>query len=294
MTSTAFRGPGGEHNYQNCRDACRQHGFEFGVQLHNSSSRDEIEWLAASGVTLSAHAPLLSAYGINLGAESLEPSWEIIRANAALFDELGIHKTVFHGFIMTDAPVPAYGHGRTYNECMQEIFRPELSIDGKSRMCNDFTGTPEFKTRIYRVKERLQRIRMEFPHIMWCIENDFPAFGSANLFSENSAYLQNPICLDTSHLWATCHLFDRDFHEETSRFLSDCQVKMVHLHASKYTAEIPKADWDDGHLPLRTHNEMNLPRFIRSCRDAGIDYYILEVSQGTFEDIHTFAEMWNS
>ncbi|MCP3967295.1 MAG: hypothetical protein GY750_08850 [Lentisphaerae bacterium] len=294
MTSTAFKGPGGEHKYQDCRDVCSQLGFDFGVQLHNSICRDQIEWLASAGVSLSAHAPLLSKHGINLAAESFDLSHKIIQENVALFLELGVTKAVFHGFNMTDIPVPAYGHGRSYNECMSEIFRPELSINGKSRMCNDFTSTPEYRTRLHRVKEHLLTIRGEFPQIVWCIENDFPAFGSANLFSENSAFLKSPICLDSSHLWTTCHLFDRDFHDETEKFLSDCQVEMIHLHASKYTAEVPKADWDDGHLPLRTPNEMDLPRFVRSCRDAGINYFVLEVSKGTYEDIHAFAEMWNS
>ena len=37
MTSTAFRGKTGLKNLEKCREAAENYGWEFGVQLHNSS-----------------------------------------------------------------------------------------------------------------------------------------------------------------------------------------------------------------------------------------------------------------
>ncbi len=294
FTSSPFKKANGMANLEECRKAAEKCGFDFGVQLHNTAGADEIAPLVKAGIKLSAHAPLVAEYAINLGAESFDLSEQLIEYNCEMFRKLGITQTVFHGFAMSDQPVPMFGNKRSYDECMNEIFRPELSIDGKSRICSNFTDTPEFKERRQRVKERLKYIRETYPDILWCIENDFPAYGSANIFSEDAIFLDNPLCLDSSHLWATTNVFNRDFHEETLKFLDSGQVKMAHIHASIYTDEIPKEEWSDGHLPLNTPNAMELPRFIRACREADVKHYVLEIPSGNSEDIYAFAAMWRN
>ena len=293
FTSSPFKKADGMANLAECQKAAEQYGFDFGVQLHNTAGADEIKTLTDAGVKLSAHAPLVAEYAINLGAESFDLAKQLIDENSRMFRELGITQTVFHGFGMTDEPIPMFGGGHTYDECMQQIFRPELSLDGESRICCDFTHSDEFIERQLRVKERLKYIRENYSDILWCIENDFPAYGSANIFSENSLFLDNPICLDSSHLWTTAYVYDRDFHEETERFLAGGQVKMVHIHASIYTDNVAKVDWSDGHLTLDTPNEMELPRFVKACRDANVKHYVLEIPSGNSDDIHAFAKMWN-
>jgi sugar phosphate isomerase/epimerase len=196
---------------------------------------------------------------------------------------------------MTDLPVPAFGRGRSYDESMGQIFRPEMSIDGKSRICGDFLNTEEYAMRREWVKQRLEFIRHEFPDLLFCIENDFPAYGSANLFAgDSAASFGHPICLDTCHLWAAAFIYYRDFHHEVLEFLNKCDVQMVHLHASQFTPETVKTEWGDGHLPLSVPNLLDLPRFVRSCRENGVKHFVLEIIQATPDDIHAFAGMWNS
>jgi len=293
FTSSPFKKADGMDNLAECRKTAEEYGFDFGVQLHNTADAEEIESLTSAGIKLSAHAPLVAQYSINLGSESFDLAKQLIDENCRMFRKLGITQTVFHGFGMTDEAIPMFGGGRSYDECMSEVFRPELSIDGKSRICCDFTHSTEFKERQLRVKERLAYIRETDPDILWCLENDFPAYGSANIFPESSVFMDNPICLDSSHLWASAYIFDRDFHTETMTYLNSGQVKMVHIHASIYTDNVAKADWSDGHLTLNTKNEMELPRFIRACRDAGVKHYVLEIPSGGSDDIHAFAKMWN-
>lgn len=292
FTSSPFINADGMENLAECRKTAEDHGFNFGVQIHNTATVAEIENLAAAGIKLSAHAPLAAQYSINLGAESFDIARQIIDDNCKMFRKLGISQTVFHGFGMTDEAIPMFGLGGSYDECMKKVFRPELSLDGKTRICCDFTNTAEFKERQLRVKERLAYIRENYPDILWCLENDFPAYGSANMFPESSIFMDNPICLDSSHLWTAANIFDRDFHAETMKYLDSEQVKMVHIHASIYSDTVPKADWGDGHLPLSTPNATGLPRFVRACRDAKINHYVLEIPQGNSDDIHAFAEMW--
>ena len=281
MTSTAFRGKTGLKNLEKCREAAENYGWEFGVQLHNSSEPGEIETLAAAGVPLSAHGPLNSPFNWNLAAESAEPTFEGIEANVKLFRKLKIKSCVFHGFYMTDRPVPAFGGGRSYDECMKTVFRPELAMGPRERLNGRYTLGAEFRRRRLRVRERLAELRRKYRSFLFCIENDFPAYGASNMLAVDAALLDHPLCLDTGHLWMTARLFELDFQLEAAAFLKTGRVRMVHLHASKYTREgYPLEEWGDGHLPLDTPGEMDLPRFVGACREAGVDYYVLEVVRG--------------
>ena len=219
ITSSAFRGPNGLANLDDCRRQAEESGFEFGVQLHNSAQPDEIETLRRTGVALSAHAPLNALYNWNLAAESVDDVMESIAGNVRFFRELGITASVFHGFVMTDLPVPAFGHGRSYSECMQEVFRPELAHDPRLPFNGNYFGMPEFTMRRERVRERLALLRRRWPDIVFCLENDFPAYGSSNLFAETASCFENPLCLDTGHLWMSCRLYGREFHREAPPLL---------------------------------------------------------------------------
>lgn len=295
VTSSAFVGPGGCQKLSECIQACKKHGFSFGIQLHNTSPESEIAQIVAFRVPMSAHAPLLSEYSINLAAEDASSSMEEIRRNARIMRCHQIKRAVFHGFAMTDKQIPAFGRGVSYDAAMRTIFRPELSLDGVSRLGVNFLGTPEYHMRCGRVKERLAQISREYPDLIFCIENDFPAYGSANLFAgDSAAELNHPLCLDSSHLWAAAFICGRDFHAETAAFLNTGKVMMVHLHASAYTAATNCTEWGDGHLPLATPNQMDLPRFVRACRDSGVKHFVLEVIKATSADIDLFAEMWKS
>ncbi|MFA6568316.1 MAG: hypothetical protein WCS96_08910 [Victivallales bacterium] len=295
VTSSAFIGDTGYGNLLECRKACKEHGFTFGIQLHNSATSEEIERIVGFGVPMSAHAPLLSEYAVNLAAEDAGLSLIELRRNAEIMRRHKMTRAVFHGFMMTDLPVPAFGRGRSYDECLGLIFRPEMSIDGKSRICGDFLDTEEYAIRRERVKQRLELVRHEFPDLLFCIENDFPAYGSANLFAgDSAASFGHPACLDACHLWTAAFIYDRDFHHEALEFLNRCDVQMVHLHASPFTPGTPKTEWGDGHQPLSIPNLQDLPRFVRNCRDAGARHFVLEIIKATPDDIHAFAGMWDS
>ena len=143
VTSSAFTGDAGHENLLECRKACEQHGFTFGIQLHNTATAEEIERIVGFGVPMSAHAPLLSEYAVNLAAEDAGLSLTELQRNAEIMRRHKMNRAVFHGFMMTDLPVPAFGRGRSYDECLGLIFRGEMSIDGTSRICGDFLNTEE-------------------------------------------------------------------------------------------------------------------------------------------------------
>ncbi len=291
ITSSAFRGAGGLENLRRCHAFAADCGWEFGIQLHNSIASGEIERLVATGVPLSAHAPLNSLYNWNFAAADIEPVLHSVDENVRLFRRLGIRRTVFHGFFMTDLPVPAFGHGRSYDDCMREVCRPDLLRFPGFRLNADYTGTPEFRMRRDRVRDNLARLRTLHPELLFCIENDFPAYGASNMLAQDAIALESPLCLDTGHLWTTARLFELDFHREAEAFLASGQVEMIHLHASRYDDSIPLREWGDGHLPFATPNRMELPRLVRTALKAGVTHFVLEIVDGTPDDLRYFHSL---
>lgn len=292
-TSMALLGKEALSLVEKAKKACDQYGFTFGIQIHNITPQEKLEILAGTGVPLTFHAPILSRHLMNLAAEDEKSAKESLYNTIEWMKKLNVKVSVFHGFIMTDLPVPSFGKNLSYDESMKKIFRPELGRDG-TPTCADFFNTDEFKIRFERVKDRLRKIREDYPLFTFAIENDFPLYNAANLLSDQATRWNHPLCLDTSHLWASSFIFDRNYHAEVDKILSSGNVKLVHLHASAYTSKIPKTKWRDGHQSLMIQNEMNLPLLVQKCRKAGIKHFTLEINKASEIDIHAFAKMWET
>lgn len=288
-TSVALNGNDWLTLIEEGKTACQRHGFEFGVQIHNTATEEQIEKIAALGLKMSFHAPIVSDCQINLAAGDCQLSMDALENTAAFMRKYNVKKAVFHGFNMTDKTIPSFGRGRSYMEAFASIHRDELSLPGSS-MCNNFFDSEEYKMRQARVLERLAEIRRKYQDLTFLLENDFPCFGAGSIFAEHIAGMNNPICLDSSHLWASAFVFDRDFHDEARNFLKSGLVQMVHLHASPYTSDIPKEKWSDGHLPLNIKNSMDLPRFIRLCAEYHATHFIFEINGVSKNDIDYLAE----
>lgn len=288
-TSVALNGPDWLELLEDGRRSCRKYGFDFGVQIHNTATEEQIERLAGAGLKMSFHAPLLSDCQVNLAAEDCRISLEALDKTAELMRRYSVKKAVFHGFNMTDAIIPSFGRGRDYREAFGAIHRPEISLNN-SAICSNFFDTAEYKMRKARLSERLAALREKYQDLSFLLENDFPCFGAGSVFAEHVTAMNNPLCLDSSHLWASAFVFDRDYHTEVENFLKAGLVQMVHLHASTYTAAIPKEKWSDGHLPLNTKNSMDLPRFISLCSAYHATHFILEINGVSGRDIEYLAD----
>lgn len=294
ITSSLFREDDPPRRLDAIVEACRRHGFQVGIQVHNTAEEAEIESCRTSGLPLTVHAPLLSNWQLNLASKLLPQTLHGINRSVEVMRRLNASQAVFHGFVMTDEPVLSFGRGRSYDEAMTSVLRKELALP-ESRLCNDFTAMAEYQERIVMLKENLRWLRAEYPETEFLIENDFPSYGAGNIFAETAAKLNHGICLDSGHLWTASFIFDRDFITEAGKFIASGKVRMVHLHGSDYTPAIPKKDWGDGHKPLGIGQElMRLPELVRMCRDGGIRHFVFEIRGVSAADVELFARMWGA
>ena len=288
ITSAAFRGrPEAERILLDSRALCEGCGVEFGVQLHNTCDFEQIRYFVDRHVPLSAHAPVEQMLNWNMAASDMSDIWKAVDENVDYLRSLNVKAAVFHGFFMTDLPVPAFGHGRSIFECMSEVFRPELARWPDMFTNRDFTGTPEYLERRERVRLRLRMLRERHPDLTICIENDYPGFGEGSMLPKDLVYYQHPLCLDTGHLWLTSHLFGLDFLEAAKEMIASGNVKMMHLHASKYDDSYPDREWSDGHLPLSIPNAkaMRLGELVTCAVAAGLRHIVLEIPAATENDV---------
>lgn len=294
MTSTAFLEGNWKEKLFQCRKYCESIRWDFGVQLHNTAPEEQIKALASEKVSLSAHAPLQQKRNWNLAAEKIAPVLDAIEENILFMEKMGINFSVFHGALMSDISPEAFGHGKGYYACMKEVYREDLAFKKDCYLNRDFTSEAEFALRFGFLKENLALIRKRFPDFTLCIENDFPACGSMNMFPSDMVKLGHPICLDMGHLWIAAHLAERDFPEEIRIAMASGLVKMCHFHASKWTSKIPKEEWSDGHLSLATENEEeDLPEAAKIMYKGALRYFVLEVSKGSVEDIKILHDYVN-
>ena len=265
-------------------------GINMGVQLHNDENQETIAFLARNRIPMTGHSPLLEKYNWNFAAENISPLWQGIENNVRLFEKLGITRSCFHGFYMSDAMVEAFGHGKSYHECMSPLYREELTLFPGNCRNRDFTGLPEYLMRRERVKQNLHSLKERFPQILWAIENDFPAYGAGSMLPDDMNHLDFPLCVDTGHFWCLCRLLDLDFHAETENFLKSGNVEMIHLHASICDFNTPKEKLHDGHRVLSTPNVMDLPRFVRKCAQYGVRHFVLEIFDSVPEDLELLVK----
>ena len=147
FTSTAFHNADWREKLKRCRNCADSFGWDFGVQLHNTAPVQIIRNLAGEGIPLSVHGPLNQERFWNLSRKEIGETLAAMDKNFEDFEKLGIHEVVFHGALMSDTAPEAFGHGKSYNQCMEPIYRPELARYPGKNYNRDFTAEPEFAVR---------------------------------------------------------------------------------------------------------------------------------------------------
>lgn len=296
FSSSAFRGEDNiAEKWKRCQEKVHSYGWEGGIQLHNTESREVIDQLAALEVPMSVHGPFLQDRNWNLSRRDAASSLARIDENVRLYRSMGIRECVFHAGIMSDCCPEAFGHGKSFAECMREAYREELSLSPERGLNRDFTKMEEFALRQTYLKKHLALLRERYEDMLFCVENDFPAFGCINMYFTELVKLEHPVCLDTGHLWISCRLGDRDFKEEVRIAAQSGLVKMCHFHESVWKRSVPREQWSDGHQPLSCRNEeLDLKWVLQTLVAGGVDLFVLEFPWADPADVEIFSSYLDS
>ena len=238
--------------------------------------------------------PLNQDHFWNLSRKEIGDTLAAMDRNFAEFEKLGIHEVVFHSSLMSDLTPEAFGHGKSYIECMQPFYRPEFARYPGKMFNRDFVSEPEFVERYELLRRNMELVRQRFPGFLIVQENDFPAFTEMNMFFRDMITLNSPLCLDTGHLWITAHQAGMDYQQEIKTAADSGLLRMCHLHSSSYTSAIPADQWSDGHKRLTLVNpEMDLPQAFRTMVRGGLDFFVLEIGDADVEELQIMHQWLN-
>lgn len=291
LSSCSLKGPDAFEIVSAAKNRAARYGFELGVQIHNTAEKELLDNIKSFGVPMTFHAPVLTDYAANFAAEDSTLAFEMLDQTADLMREYGVDKAVFHGFFMTDKPIPAFGRGKSYEESARKVWRSDL-VYPNSLVCRDFSDSDEFKERAARLRQNLQALKGRYKDITFMIENDCPLYVSGMMFPELFEGLDFPVCLDTGHLWASAFVFDQDFYESLETIAGTGLVQMSHVHTSPFNATVPKEKWSDGHTGFSAPTMMNMRKIIGILKENNLRHFIFEFNDFTTKDIDIFAEMW--
>lgn len=291
ISSSSILGEAGKENFFACRDACRKYGFEFGVQLHNTSDDEIINYVRQSGEKFTVHSPVRGDYSLNLSTtENLPIIFNAFEDNYRFLKEIGVDLTVFHGFAMTDLLIGSMKSQADYTKNLSLLKRDDLKNAPNSVINNDFTKSKEYFERLEMLKENLKVVREKFSDVVFAIENDLPVYGYGAMKLSDMVQLEHQICIDIGHLWVSGLAIDFDYYRELEIGLAECDVRMIHFHNSRMTHATPKHTLTDGHLGISELNEIDLKRSFDLMRKYGIDYLVLEITKCSVADIQKIAE----
>jgi hypothetical protein len=260
-------------------------GFDFGVQVHNSTGEAYLYKLAelAGEVEFSVHSPLLAEYFINLtngDIESIRPSLESAASKLSLFRT---DLLFFHGFFLTDKPIV---HDiKNYRREMLKAMGQGYSLNGSFIMDPVFFKTEKFDRMKSVFRKNLAAAKNLFPELTVAVENDFVGIGSGLQRPEEIIDIVKDLWFDTGHFWCASLVHKFDFYEESSRVLDSVKVHGVHINHNLMKTGDPLEQIQDSHTHLYVKSEQNLKPLVRSIADRGIKRLTLEIVNGDIEDV---------
>ncbi|MBR2508962.1 MAG: hypothetical protein IKB71_04380 [Lentisphaeria bacterium] len=294
ISSAVAENEGGVKILQDFAAACHQYGFIPSVQLHNTVSQQTLQKIIDCGLPMSAHAPIVGDYSLNLATEkNLDIIFDAFDKNADFMRQNNIKRSVFHGFSMCDDLIPRMRCQDDYRITLKKSCRDEFLLED-SWLNVDFSHLEEYRTRQHILKKNLAELRRRYPDLLFCIENDMPIYGYSNMKLAQMAFLEHPVCIDIGHLYSSSLLFDFDFFAELEFGMQNLDVQMIHFHNSLMTAETPKKEIRDGHQRLVTPSKMNWQKALKIFLKYNMQNFVLEIGTANADDVHAFARIANS
>mgnify|MGYP001560611239 FL=1 len=276
-----------------CKDLIESNGFVFGIQLHNSVTRDLFDRLKVLNIDFSVHAPVLSDYFINLANDNFDAILSGFQNTCYIMEMLKSKIALFHGFFMTQKPIK--NDPANYGNVLREAINNKYRLNDTRVMDPKFLETEEFRNYQNTVKRNMKQLRERYPSYILCIENDFPGIGNGNQSPEHLIYLDCPVWLDTGHLWSSAILNKFDFYTALDMICMQCQVIGVHLNTNRTPINWNlKSPDGDTHSHFSRGYDMDMDKIIGILKANHISHFTIEVVDGDAEDVNFLIETYQS
>ncbi|HEX2959466.1 MAG TPA: hypothetical protein VHO70_21710 [Chitinispirillaceae bacterium] len=268
----------------------KSHGFGFGIQLHNSISRDLYNVLLPyrGEFQFTIHSPAFSKYFVNLASGNVELALSILKECDTLTAQWNSNLMFFHGFFLAHSPI--VHDMKNYRKVMRQSIGPQYALNNSFIMDPAIFATDQFAEFKQYFVTNIERVKECFPHKVISLENDFPGMGSGLQRPEEIHELIENVWFDLGHFWCSSLLHGFDFHQESLRLIDEKKIVGVHLNHNLCTTDTPREQLNDSHTHFYNESAMNLPPIIRKIVDSGIDSLTLEIVDGDIDDVRILVD----
>jgi hypothetical protein len=272
------------------RSFLKNHGFDFGIQLHNSISTDLYNTLLPyrEEISFSIHSPVFAKYFVNLASKHIDVAIPIVLDCDRLTTQWGTGTIFFHGFFMTHTPI--VHDMKNYRKVMLQSIGPQYALDNSFIMDPAIFTTDQFAEFKKHFKDNVSRIKELFPHKIISLENDFPGMGSGLQRPDEIIDLIDNLWFDLGHFWCSSLLHKFDFHQESLKLINEKRIVGVHLNHNLCTNATPAERLNDSHTHFYHKSDMNLKPIIKKLVDKGVDSLTLEIVDGDVEDVRILVD----
>jgi endonuclease IV len=265
-------------------------GFDFGVQFHNSITKDLFEKVCEfkDEIKLSVHSPVFSKYFINLSSSDFELTKQSCDDNIKYLKQIGTDIFFFHSMFLTDTPI--VHDMKNYRKVMKEGIGNEFSLNGSFTMDPKIFNSPIFEKYKHRFIGNYQKIKELYPSFIVSLENDFVGIGSGLQRAQEVDELIENLWFDLGHFWCASLVHEFDFYDYCEKFIKEKNIVGVHLNHSFMTRNTPKEKMQDSHAHIYEKSAQELKPIVRKVLEKDINILTLEIVDGDIHDIETLLD----
>jgi hypothetical protein len=273
----------------------KKEGFEFGIQLHNSISKELYDLLLplSNDYHFSIHSPLFSQYFINLASKDYALTRESCDKCIQYLPCFGTGIFFFHGFFMTEQPI--IQDMKNYRRTIRSSIGENYGLNKSFIMDPAFFDTDLFLQYKNTFITNFKQLKEDYKNsdLTIALENDFVGIGSGLQRPAEIHELIDTLWFDLGHFWTSSLLHKFDFHEEAYRLIDTKKIVGVHLNHNLITRGSPCEKIQDSHTHFCMPSEMNLAPIVRKLFEKDVGIITLEIVDGDLEDIKTLLEWVN-
>ena len=282
-----------ENYKEKIREAKRlveSNGFDFGVQLHNSITKDLFDKITElrDEIKLSVHSPVFAEYFINLSSPDFALTKKSCDEAIEYLRQIGTDIFFFHSLFLTDRPI--VHDMKNYRKVMREGIGNEFSLNGSFTMDPKIFDTPMYEAYKSRFIENYQKIKKLYPSFIISLENDFVGIGSGLQRAREIDELVENLWFDLGHFWCASLVHGFDYYEYCDKFIKEKNIVGVHLNHSFMTQNTPLEKIQDSHAHIYEKSAQELKPVVRKIHDKGINILTLEIVDGNIKDIETLLD----